>query len=177
MVGEPLQVVAQHSFGFEGLAAAADVRPLAGVVQLVDPQQRAGEEELPTGEAVVALLSRMFGSLVAQQRTRRDEALAAVLAAEGTLAGVDPFVRSPGVVVGEGLLAVRALVQLLLGVAQPVHLQVVSDGEALPAVGAGERLLAHVEQRDVGPQVGRLGEPLAAGGAEERPLARVGHHV
>lgn len=55
----------------------------------------------------------------------------------------------PGVVVGEGLLAVRALVQLLLGVAQPVHLQVVGDGEALPTVVAGERLLTHMEQRDV----------------------------
>lgn len=66
VVGEPLQVVAQHSFGFEGFAAAADVRPLPGVVQLVHPQQRAGEEELPAGEAVVALLSGVFGSLVVQ---------------------------------------------------------------------------------------------------------------
>ncbi len=65
---EPLQVVAQHSFGFKGLAAAAGMGPLAGVVQLVDPQQRAGEEELSAGDAVVALLSSVFGSLVAQQR-------------------------------------------------------------------------------------------------------------
>ena len=36
---EPLEVVAQHSFGLEGLAAAAGVRPLTGVVQLVDAQQ------------------------------------------------------------------------------------------------------------------------------------------
>ena len=68
MVGEPLQVVAQHPFGFEGLAAAASVRPLSGVVELVDPQQRAGEEEFSAGDAVVALLSSVFGPLVAQQR-------------------------------------------------------------------------------------------------------------
>lgn len=177
MVREPLQVVAQHSFGLERLAAAAGVRPLAGVVELVDPQQRAGEEELPAGDAVVALLSSVFGSLVAQQRARRDEALPAVLAAEGPLASVDPFVGPPRVVVGEGLLAVRALVALLLGVAQPVHLQVVSDGEALSAVVAGEGLCAHVEQRDVGSQVGRLGESLPAGRAQERPLSRMGDHV
>lgn len=65
VVGEPLQVVSQHSFGFESLAAAADMWPLAGVVELVDSQQRAGEEELSTGDAVVALLSSVFGSLVA----------------------------------------------------------------------------------------------------------------
>lgn len=68
VVGEPLQVVAQHSFGFKRLAAAAGVWPLAGVVELMDPQQRAGEEELSAGDAVVALLSGVFGSLVAQQR-------------------------------------------------------------------------------------------------------------
>lgn len=68
VVGEPLQVVSQHSFGFKRLAAAAGMRPLAGVVQLVDPQQRAGEEELSTGDAVVALLSCVLGSLVASQR-------------------------------------------------------------------------------------------------------------
>lgn len=68
MLGEPLQMVAQHSFGFKRLAAAAGVRPLAGVVELVDPQQRAGEEELSAGDAVMALLSSVFGSLVAQQR-------------------------------------------------------------------------------------------------------------
>ncbi len=61
--------------------------------------------------------------------------------------------------------------------AQPVHLQVVSDGEALPAVAAGERLLTHVEQRDVGSQVGRLGKSLPTGGAEERPLSGVSDHV
>lgn len=154
VVGEPLQVVPQHSFGFKRLAAAAGMRALAGVVQLVYPQQRAGEEEVSAGDAVVALLSGVFGSLVAQQRARRDEALAAVLAAERTLTCVDPLMGPPGVVIGEGLLAVRALVELLLGVAQSVHLQVVSDGEALPAVAAGERLLTHVEQCDVGSQVG-----------------------
>lgn len=99
VVCEPLQVVAQHSFGLKGLAAAADVWPLSGVVELVDPQQRAGEEELPAGDAVVALLPGVFGPLVAQQRTRRDEALAAVLAAERTLPSVDPLVGSPRVVV------------------------------------------------------------------------------
>lgn len=177
VVGEPLQVVAQHSFGFERLAAAAGMRPLASVVELVDPQQRAGEEELSAGDAVVTLLSGVFGSMVAQQRARRDEALAAVLAAEWALAGVDSLVGPPGVVVGEGLLTVRALVQFLLGVAQPVHLQVVSDGEALPAVVASKRLLAHMEQCDVGSQVGRLGESLSAGGAEERSLSGVGDHV
>lgn len=90
---------------------------------------------------------------------------------------MDPLVGPPGVVVGEGLVAVGALVQLFLGVAQPVHLQVVGDSEALPAVLAGKGLLAHVEQRDVGPQVGRLGESLPAGGAEEGPLPGVRHHV
>lgn len=177
MVGELLQVVAQRGSGLEGLGAAAAVRPLARVVELVDPQHGAGEEELSTGEAVVALLAGVFGPLVVLQRARRDEGLAAVLAGERALAGVDPLMGPPGVVVGEGLLAVRALVQLLLGVAQPVHLQVVGDGETLPAVVAGERLLAHVEQRDVGSQVRRLSEPLATGGAEERTLPRVGHHV
>lgn len=95
VVGEPLQVVAQHSFGFEGLAAAAGVWPLSSVVELVDTQQRTGEEELSTGDAVVALLPSVFGSLVAQQRARRDEALAAVPAAERTFAGVDPLVGPP----------------------------------------------------------------------------------
>ena len=83
----------------------------------------------------------------------------------------------PGVVVGEGLLAVRALIQLFFGVAQPVHLQVVGNGEALSAVVTGERLLAHVEQRDMGLQVRRLSESLAAGGAEERPLSSMCDHV
>lgn len=177
MLGEPLQVVAQHPPGLEGLAAAAGVRPLARVVQLVDAQQRAGEEELATGEAVVALLAGVFGPAVAQQGARGDEALATVAAAEGALPRVDPLVGPPGVVVGEGLVAVGALVALLLGVAEPVHLQVVGDGEALPTVGAGERLLAHVEQGDVRPQVGRLGEPLPTGGADVRPLPCVRHHV
>lgn len=177
MINEPLQVVAQHSFGLKGLSTAAGMRPLAGVVQLVDAQQRACEEELAAGEAVVALLPGVFGSLVAEQRTRRDEALAAFLTAERTLSCVDPLVGSPGVVVGEGLLTVRALVQLLLGVAQPVHLQVVSDGERLPAVVTAEGLLPLVEEGDVRSQVGRLGEPLPAGGAEERTLASVRDHV
>lgn len=35
---ESLEVMAQHSFGLEGLAAAAGVRPLTGVVQLVNAQ-------------------------------------------------------------------------------------------------------------------------------------------
>lgn len=177
MVAEPLQVVAQHPFSFKCLAAGAGVRALAGVVQLVDPQLRAGEEELPAGEAVVALLAGVFVPLVVEQRARRDEAAAALLAGEGALAGVDPLVGPPGVVVGEGLLTEGALVELFLGVAQPVHLQVVSDGEALPAVVAGEWLLAHVEQPDVGLQVGRLGEAFPAGGTEERSLPCVGDHV
>lgn len=177
MLREPLQVVAQHTPGFKALATGAGVGALAGVVELVEPQERAGEEETPAGEAVVALLPRVLGPLVAQQGARGDEALAAVPTAEGPLARVDALVGPPGVVVGEGLVAVGALVALLLGVAQPVHLQVVSDGEALPTVGAGEGLLSHVEQRDVGPQVGRLGEPLPAGGADVGPLARVRHHV
>lgn len=101
MVGEPLQVVAQHAFSFECLAAAAGVRPLTSVVELVDAQQRAGEEELSTGDAVVALLSGVFGPLVAKQRARRDEAHAAVPAAEWALASVDPLMGPPGVVVGE----------------------------------------------------------------------------
>lgn len=149
VIHEPFQVVAQHSFGFKGLAAAAGVRPLASVVELVNPQQRAGEEEISTGETVVALLSGVFGSLVAQKRPRCDEALATFLAAERTLTCVDPLMSSPGVVVGEGLLTVRALVQLLLGVAQTMHLQVVSDGKTLSAVVAGERLFALVEELDV----------------------------
>lgn len=119
---EPLQVVAQHAPGLEGLAAAAGVRPLAGVVELVEAQQRAGEEELAAGEAVVALLPRVLGPLVAEQGARGDEALATVLAAEGPLARVNALVGPPGVVVGEGLVAVGALVALLLRVAQPVHL-------------------------------------------------------
>lgn len=101
----------------------------------------------------MALLTRVFGPLMAQQGARRDEALLAVPTAEWPLASMNPFMGPPGVVVGEGLLAVRALVALLLGVAQPVHLQVVSDGEALPAVVAGERLLTHVKQSDVRTQV------------------------
>lgn len=36
---EPLEVVPQHPFGLESLAAAAGVRPLTGVVQLVNAQQ------------------------------------------------------------------------------------------------------------------------------------------
>ena len=68
MVGEPLQVVAQHSFSFKRLATEAGMRPLASVVELVDPQQRAGEEELSAGDAIVVLLSGVFGPLVAQQR-------------------------------------------------------------------------------------------------------------
>lgn len=177
MLREPLQVVAQHSSGFKALATAAGVWTLPSVVELVDPQERAGEEELSTGEAVVALLAGVLGSLMAQQGARRDEALAAVLTAEGPLARVNALVGPPGVVVGEGLVAVGALVALLLGVAEPVHLQVVSDGEALPTIVAGEGLLAHVEQSDVGSQVGRLGEPLPTGGADIRPLACVRHHV
>lgn len=125
----------------------------------------------------MALLTCVLGPLVGQQGPGGDEALAAFAAAEGPLAGVDPLVGPPGVVVGEGLLAVGALVELLLGVAEAVHLQVVGDGEALAAVVTGEGLLARVEEPDVGAQVGGLGEPLAAGGAEEGPLTRVGHHV
>lgn len=174
---EPLQVVAQNSFGLEILAAVADVRALPTVVQLVDAEQRAGEEELPTGQTVVVLFPGVSGPLVAEQGTRGDEALAAVLAGERSLAGVDPLVGPPGVVVGEGLVTVGALVEFLLGVAEPVHLQVVGDREALPAVVTGERLLAHVEQSDVGLEVRRLCEPLATGGAEEGPLSGVGHHV
>lgn len=66
---------------------------------------------------------------------------------------------------------------LLLGVAKPVHLQIMGDGECLPTVIAAERLLAHVEQGDVGLQVGGLGEPLTTGGAEEGPLSSVSYHV
>lgn len=153
VLDESLKVVAQDSFGLEGLATATDMWPLPSVVQLVDAEQRAGEEELAAGEAVVVFLPGVFGPLVAQQGPGCGEAQATVLAAEGTFPGVDPLVGSPGVVVGEGLLAVGALVQLLLGVAEAVHLQVVGDGEALPAVGAAERLLAHVEQRDVRTEV------------------------
>lgn len=177
MLREPLEVVAQHPSGLEGLPAAAGVGPLAGVVQLVEAQQRAGEEERPAGEAVVALLPRVLGPLVAQQGARGDEAPPTVPAAEGPLARVDALVGPPGVVVGEALVAVGALVALLLGVAQPVHLQVVGDGEALPTVVAAEGLGPHVEQGGVGPQVGRLREPLPAGGADVGPLARVRHHV
>lgn len=39
VVGEPLQVVAQHSSGFKGLATAAGVWTLPRVVELVDTQQ------------------------------------------------------------------------------------------------------------------------------------------
>lgn len=125
----------------------------------------------------MTLLTSVFGPLMAQQGARRDEALVAVLTAEWSLASMNPFMGPPGVVVGEGLLAVRALVALLLGVAEPVHLQVVSDGEALPAVVTGERLFTHVKQSDVRSQVGRLSESLSACGADERPLPCVRHHV
>lgn len=65
VVHEPLQVVTQHPFGLEGLAATTCVRPLAGVVELVDPQQRASKEELPAGDTVVALLPSVLSSAVA----------------------------------------------------------------------------------------------------------------
>lgn len=101
----------------------------------------------------MVLLPSVFGPLVAQQGPRCGEAQTTVLAAEGTFSGVDPLMGSPGVVVGEGLLTVGALVQFLLSVAEAVHLQVVGDGEALPTVRAAERLLAHMEQRDVRTEV------------------------
>lgn len=145
MAAEPLEVVTKDSFGFKRLAAAARVRPLTGVVQLVDVQLCAVEEELPTGEAVVTFLPGVFVLLVGDQRARGDEAEAALLAGEGALTGVDPLVGPPGVVVGEGLLTEGALVELLLGVAPLVHLQVVGNGEALPTVETGERLLTQVK--------------------------------
>lgn len=114
---------------------------------------------------------------MAQQGAGRDEVLSTVLTAERPLTCVNPLVGPPGVVVGEGLVAVRALVALLLGVAQPVHLQVVSDGEALPTVVTGERLFAHMKQSDVRSQVGRLGESLPTGGADIRSLPCMRHHV
>ena len=75
------------------------------------------------------------------------------------------------------LVAVGALVELLLGVGPLVHLQVVGDGEALPTVGARERLLPHVEQNVVRPHVGRLCEPLPARDTHERTLPCVGDLV
>lgn len=87
----------------------------------------------------------VFVLLVGDQRARGDEAEAALLAGEGALASVDPLVGPPGVVVGEGLLTEGALVELLLGVAPLVHLQVVGNGEALPTVETGERLLTQVK--------------------------------
>lgn len=177
MAAEPLQVVTQDSFGFESLATAAGVRPLASVIQLVDVQLSAGEEELSTGEAVVTFLLGVFVLLVGDQRARSYEAATAFLTGIGTFAGVDPLVGPPGVVVGEGLLAEGALVELLFGVAQPVHLQIVGDGKALPAVLASEWLLTQVKKPDVGIQVGRLGETLAAGCTEEWPLSSVSDDV
>lgn len=177
MLDESLEVLTQDSFGFKRLATAAGVRPHAGVVQLVDVQLCAAEEELPTSDAVVTFLPGVSGSLMGDQRTRGDEAPATLLTGEGAFAGVDPLVRPPGVVVGEGLFTKGALVELLLGVAPLVYPQVVGDGETLSAVITCERLLTHVVQPDVGIEVGRLGETLATGGAEEGPLSSMGDHV
>lgn len=177
MADESLEVLAQDSFGFKRLATAAGVWPHTGVVQLVDVQLCATEEELPTSDAVMTFLPGVSGLLMGDQRTRSDETTAALLTGEGALAGMDPLVRPPGVVVGERLFTKGALVELLLGVTPLVYPQVVGDSKALPAVVTSERLLTHMVQPDVGIEVRRLSETLATGSAEERPLSSMGDHV
>lgn len=103
--------------------------------------------------------------------------MAALLTGIGALAGVDPLVCPPGVVVGEGLFTEGALVELLLGVTPLVYPQVVRHSETFPTVITSERLLTHMVQPDVGIKVGGLGETLATGSAEEGALTSMGDHV
>lgn len=103
--------------------------------------------------------------------------MAALLTGKGTLAGVDPLVCPPGVVVGEGLFTKGALIELLLRVAPLVYPQVVGDSETFPAVITAERFLTHVVEPDMGIKVGGLGETLATSSAEKGPLSSMCDHV
>lgn len=69
MADKSLEMITQDSFGLKRLATAAGVRPHTSVVQLMDVQLLAAEEELPTGDTVMTFLPGVFGSLVDDQRT------------------------------------------------------------------------------------------------------------
>lgn len=69
MADKSLEVLTQDSFGLKRLATAAGVWPHTSVVQLMDVQLFAAEEELPTGDAVMTFLPGVFVSLMSDQRT------------------------------------------------------------------------------------------------------------
>lgn len=98
-----------------------------------------------------------------------------MLTAERFFSPVDPLVCSPRIVIGERLVTIRAAVELLFCVTQSMHFQVMRDCKTLATVGAGERLLPHVEQGDVRLKMGRLGKSPSACHTEEWSLTSVRH--
>lgn len=69
MADKSLEVLTQDSFGLKSLATAAGVRPLTGVVQLMDVKLFSAEEELPTGDAVMIFFPGVFSPLMGGQGT------------------------------------------------------------------------------------------------------------